>query len=132
MKKNCHNCVYLDYYESYHGETGNSGFVCNKRETKDGSEKKLLDALSSLEYRLKSKVCHVSPVEISEAEKALHRIVERINLSEDKERFLDFSAKLIFDNIDQKIRHNKGQQNMFTGSTVKDANKYNGENKFGN
>lgn len=57
MKKNCLNCKWLDYYEADYEESCDSGFMCNKREEMQGSEDKLLKALSRDSYREKAKAC---------------------------------------------------------------------------
>lgn len=58
IKKNCLSCKYLEYYSAGYEESGGSGYFCNKRESKNGSEDELLRALDTKSYREKSKVCH--------------------------------------------------------------------------
>ena len=82
MKKNCENCRYLDYYEADYESTDTSGFYCNKRESQNGSEDKLLESLQEDYYRKKAKVCFETPAVFTEAEKALLRLSERIGFND--------------------------------------------------
>jgi len=60
MLKNCENCIHLDYFEADYESSDESGFYCESRETKNGSEEELLKALNTDSYRKKSKTCYES------------------------------------------------------------------------
>lgn len=59
MKKNCLNCIYLDYFEKEGFESyDDSGYLCEKREYRNSSEENNhLDKLNNPNYLEASKKC---------------------------------------------------------------------------
>jgi hypothetical protein len=62
MKKNCHNCIHLEYVSGDYNDP--EGFVCHKRDYWSGrgdswqKEKRHQKQLDGEEYRLRAKKCH--------------------------------------------------------------------------
>ena len=52
-KKNCYNCIHLEYWEPDYEEFESAGFFCNKRESNDEH----LEQLDTDAYRMRSKKC---------------------------------------------------------------------------
>lgn len=69
MKKNCGNCIHLEWYEADYEESNESGFSCNGREYPNPEqETKHLKQLENEGYLAKSKRCCELPKQIQESE----------------------------------------------------------------